>query len=299
MSAPKPPCGTERGYRWHYKQGDTNCAPCRKAWSLSRKRQHIFGGNFYRDGGRARQHLKGLVEVGMTYPAIAKRAGINEDTIYMLVSGRVRRVTEPVESAILGVQPCPSPTGLISSAGTLRRIHALMAIGWSHDEISAHCGMSTKVLANSRRPRVTVRVATAVRVTYDELSMTPGPNRVTESRAARLGYAPPLAWDDETIDDPDAQPDLGADPEPRGKVAESRASRPLDEVAVERAMAGMLRFPPSSLPIPELLEAIRRLAARGMSDHQIGQRLQMKRDTVCQNRKRHGIPAGQPRESAA
>ena len=39
---------------------------------------------------------------------------------------------------------------------------------------------------------------------YDELAMRPGPS----ARNRRLGYPPPLAWDD--IDDPAATPDLGA-----------------------------------------------------------------------------------------
>ena len=37
---------------------------------------------------------------------------------------------------------------------------------------------------------------------YDELSMRQGPS----VRNRRLGYPPPLAWDDETIDDPRARP---------------------------------------------------------------------------------------------
>lgn len=38
--------------------------------------------------------------------------------------------------------------------------------------------------------------------------MTPGPSNRVRARAARAGWAPPLAWDD-NIDDPDAVPDLG------------------------------------------------------------------------------------------
>lgn len=39
--------------------------------------------------------------------------------------------------------------------------------------------------------------------------MIPGPSQRTRARAVRVGLVPPLAWDDETLDDPDAAPAPG------------------------------------------------------------------------------------------
>lgn len=67
---------------------------------------------------------------------------------------------------------------------------------------------------------VTVATRDAVRALYDELwdAIPPAAawrERQATSRArglaARYGWAPPMAWDDETIDDPAAVPDLGED----------------------------------------------------------------------------------------
>jgi hypothetical protein len=72
----------------------------------------------------------------------------------------------------------------------------------------------------------------------------------------------------------------------------------VDEVAVERIMAGTLR-PPRHARSLERIEAIRQLAGRGMSDIAIGARLGMKTSAVFQARSRHDIPAGKPRGEAA
>jgi hypothetical protein len=45
-----------------------------------------------------------------------------------------------------------------------------------------------------------------VRVVYDRMSMTPGTSAYARNRAERQGWLPPLAWDDEMIEDPDYVP---------------------------------------------------------------------------------------------
>lgn len=97
----------------------------------------------------------------------------------------------------------------VSSMGTLRRLEALRALGYSIMTISRECGISEKTLRNPWYRGTTVHrtTAEAVAAVYDRLHMIvpEGPYAKRERRAAaRRGFVPPLAWDD--IDDPDETP---------------------------------------------------------------------------------------------
>jgi DNA-directed RNA polymerase specialized sigma24 family protein len=107
--------------------------------------------------------------------------------------------------------------------------------------------------------RVHRDTAAKVRALYNELSMTPGPSPRSRRLAKAKGWPPPLAFDDETIDDPDVQPNRGW-----GAVAE-----PIDEVAVLRA----LRSRDTRLRPVERAEVVRRLTDAGMSATEIAARL--------------------------
>ena len=76
-----------------------------------------------------------------------------------------------------------------------------------------------------------------------------------------------------------------------------RGAAELDEIAVARIMAGTLAVPagPNARYGAELAEAIRRLAARGLDDTHVGERVGRSKDAVTQIRTRNGIPAGVPR----
>lgn len=99
-------------------------------------------------------------------------------------------------------------TRSVDATGTRRRIQALMALGWPGHAIAGHCGWRTgeAVFEITRRNWVQRSTAEAVAHVYEHLSMTPGPSAQTRARAARMGWPPPLAWDD--IDNPDEQPDV-------------------------------------------------------------------------------------------
>jgi hypothetical protein len=115
------------------------------------------------------------------------------------------------------------PMVLVDGAGTRRRLQALIARGWSKRKLALRLGMKPSnfgITFVGRRVRAST--ARAVRVLYDELWDVAPPeathgDRIAASRARRYartqGYAPPLAWDDDTIDDPAAKPE-GAGPAP-------------------------------------------------------------------------------------
>jgi hypothetical protein len=94
---------------------------------------------------------------------------------------------------------------------TARKIRALMAIGYTRQQISDASGVGDKkyisVLARGST-RIYPQTAAAINHLYDRWHMTPqvttAAKRVVTS-ARRQGWAPPLAWDD--INDPDCAPD--------------------------------------------------------------------------------------------
>ena len=97
-----------------------------------------------------------------------------------------------------------------ASIGVTRRLRALNALGYSQqdlaDRLGAHYSWICKLMSNGRA-QVNPDTVTRIADLYNQLSMTPGSSERAR-RAARIkGWAPPLAWDDDTIDDPHAQPD--------------------------------------------------------------------------------------------
>ena len=105
-----------------------------------------------------------------------------------------------------------TPTPDIDSTGTSRRLQALAATGWPAHALTTHTGLAAGHLGQlryGRRHRVRRDTATLIATVYDQLWDTPGPSRHMRERANHFGWQPPLAWSDDTIDNPDARPDTG------------------------------------------------------------------------------------------
>ena len=108
----------------------------------------------------------------------------------------------------------------VDATGTHRRLDGLMAIGWSLPRLEREGGFADWSLRDlKKKRRVYRKTAEAVTALYDRLSLTPPTCTTKEERlsvaravstARRNGYAPPMAWDDDTIDDPAGKP---ADPQ--------------------------------------------------------------------------------------
>lgn len=139
----------------------------------------------------------------------------------------------------------PGKAGHVDATGTRRRIQALAAMGWSANVIASRVGISEETLSKWRSATLVSR-GTAKKVArwYDELSMLNPPVRdrwerysvgSTKGRARAAGWAPPLAWDEETIDDPTAVPETGWEPDRR--TPERWLTRH-DETLVEAALRG-------------------------------------------------------------
>lgn len=158
---------------------------------------------------------------------------------------------------------------MVDATGTRRRVQALARIGWPLSELADRLGVRFQNVHDyTTRERTRRTSAAKVAALYDELSMIPGPSSSAAKRAAAKGWAPPLAWDDDTIDDPRARPNWG--------VAASRLVKPIDDIAVTRAMHGdRVR-----LTRQERAEAARRLKAHGLSANEISRRLHIEQRSV-------------------
>lgn len=128
---------------------------------------------------------------------------------------------------------------VVDSTGTRRRIQALQAMGWTRRLIAEAAQIDAEVIMNASRKKATVytRTARQIRRVYDRLSMTPGPSQLARRRALAKGWVPPLAWDEDAIDDPATGP---AETSPRD-------SEPaVDHVLIRRALDGQrVEAPPA------------------------------------------------------
>ncbi|MBI4900922.1 MAG: hypothetical protein HY829_10645 [Actinobacteria bacterium] len=183
-------------------------------------------------GDTVRAHLRELMDAGMGWKRIAAAAGVGCSTVYPILYGKHlsnpahpdhrpprKQVRREVAEKLLAVRYMPAGGTLIESTGARRRLQALVAIGWSQTRLAAVLGMelanlNTLILGRGQR-MVTQKTADAVRALYDRCWLAPPipANRFEQSGITRArhvaqdhDWAPPLAWDDDEIDDPDARP---------------------------------------------------------------------------------------------
>jgi hypothetical protein len=102
----------------------------------------------------------------------------------------------------------------VDPAGTRRRLQALYALGWGWKDIGDRLSMTNQVIyriASGKHATVMERTADKIAALYDQLSdvrpIGPTANWIRSS-ARRHKFLPPIAWDDDTMDDPAAMPSL-------------------------------------------------------------------------------------------
>jgi plasmid maintenance system antidote protein VapI len=217
--SPLPPHGTAARGTGRPAQGipGCKCQPCRdaklKADSL-RALANLSGRPVRVPAAPVATHLRNLLDAGMGWRRITHASHCSSSTISRILNGQ-EKVRRTVADRILAVQYRPAPGRTVNATGTRRRIQALIAIGHTITGIAAESGVDHSVINDILNGAPNVRGMTADRIAaaYDWLSRRPPvdnrPSSVTTSRnrAAREGWAPPAAWDDDEIDDPAAHPD--------------------------------------------------------------------------------------------
>lgn len=272
MSRPLPPHGTPARYYGTRTRPGCRCTPCRTTGARENKKRALerLAGN-PRDvpAGPVIAHIKKLHE-RMSYAQMEHASGVGRETIKKIAATGVRTVRRENARRILAVPlDAPLEGGYIAALGSTRRLRALYALGHHVHVIAHETGLARTTIhgfTTGSWTRIQPRHAAAIRAAYDRLSMSLGTSWQTWKTAQENNWAPPLAWDDETIDDPAARPR-------RGKA---RAQCDIDEVAVLRALRGE----PVPLNSRERTRAVEVGLLRGMGYDDVSDALRMDRDTV-------------------
>jgi hypothetical protein len=167
-----------------------------------------------------------LMGYGIGLKRIAAMAGVSNATLGKILYGDQTRNMPPrarvekhVAEGVLAVKPSLENLGNtvnVDAAGTRRRIQALVTIGWSQSRIGKRIGMDPQNFNRTiKAENVQAVTARKVKDLYEQLWNQPQTGTEWHSKAAATrarnyakahGWLPPLAWDDETIDDPDTAP---------------------------------------------------------------------------------------------
>lgn len=220
--------GTRIMYVIHKCRG-AECREAARAYEEKRRRQRLYGIQADRvDAQPVRDHVEFLRVNGVSYKALSKAAGVAHSAITAMLHGRAERGHAPyarvhrtTAEKILAVKPTMDNMAAgrnIDSTGTHRRIQALVTLGYSITNLGSRLNISgSNMWAMLNQDHVVVSTARKVRALYSQLWDVP--NTATEwqhlaaaTRAknyAKLhGWLPPMAWDDDLIDDPNHAPVL-------------------------------------------------------------------------------------------
>jgi transcriptional regulator with XRE-family HTH domain len=228
----------QHGTATMYKLDRCRCVPCTDAATAEERRRRLdaFIGTEPRrvDAGPVREHVRSLQAAGIGYKRVAALAGVAPSTVAKIIhrdpsradGGPRARVEPETARRILAVRAAVdtvSDGGVIDGTGTLRRLHALHARGWSRRALAARLGVEHNTLTHIEKAETSSgRLARAVRALYEELWDQAPPSATPAERAAitrtlrwaeQHQWVPPAAWDDDLIDDPSAVPAVQADEE--------------------------------------------------------------------------------------
>lgn len=151
-------------------------------------------------------HLAKLARQGMGYRAVARAAEVSQTTVQAIRNGTRASTSAETRAAIMAVRSDPF---WVPTVGLGRRLRALAWMGYSQAVLAQRSGTVVAVIQDLMADITKLaRHDNAARIcaAYDELWQTPGPSKRSRNHAIRHGWAPPMAWDDDTIDDPKAKP---------------------------------------------------------------------------------------------
>lgn len=220
------------------------CYPCR-VYNAGRLREARAGALPPSDQAGAWEALDALLAAGLTLTAIGDTAAVSERTIRKALAarqaGQEHRWRRDVIDRLKAAADSPAPArGRIRALGATRRLQALAADGYDATYLAQHTHLAIGFLRALRAGRcstlIDVRAHQEVARLFTLLDGRPGDSRTSRALAARKGWAPGVAWDEDTIDDPGASPQ-GIERLSRRQRAAQVDLYP-DEVAVHQVMSG-------------------------------------------------------------
>lgn len=179
----------------------------------------------YIDAQPIREHILALKAAGIGHKRLSRLTGVSHNTIQIILTGRPERGTGPNKQVWrrtadkLMAVPIPEiphhtvAAGVkVPALGTRRRLQALVAFGYSRSDLCRRLGIQVSnghKLFLEDHDRVLASTARAVEALFNELQMTPGTSPRARNEGQRRGWPLPMAWDEDTIDDPSARADAG------------------------------------------------------------------------------------------
>lgn len=219
MARPRQPLvhGTRSAYTNH----SCRCDACRTANSTSQAKTRLkkFYGTYdkYVDAKEVRNQLLVLLGSGLSLAQIARATGISRQGLGRILAGHTTRALRTSAEKIRAVPADPLVAGgpdlKVPAVGAVRRLQALGAIGYTMVDLAGRLGVDRINIdryLRGRWRRMPHKFHADVCALYEQLWNRPVDNHRAKSMASAKGWAPPMAWDDDTIDDPSAVPELGA-----------------------------------------------------------------------------------------
>lgn len=196
---------------------------------------------------RAQKILRRATEAGMTYAQMAEQIDVNRTTLGPIADGRVKSPTREVYNKILGLRiEADIPEGRTRHHGarqdptaTMRKFQALHALGFPVQALAPMLDWDppyARYFLRAKPKYVYAAIAQGVSDLYAKLQnanpadfgVTPGYAAAARARALSYGFAPPAAWDEDTIGDPSAFAQwTGACGTPEGRAIHKREGIPM------------------------------------------------------------------------
>lgn len=211
---------------------DPACVEHRRRYQKHWRYERAHGKKRLTDATPARLKIATLQGMGWSLRSIAAAADTSPTVISRITKGQAS-VQVKVGRAILAIdtEQVPSRASkqtiepFVPRVGAVRRIQALLRMGWTHEEMFRRSGIRTGCVLHQQGRWITRSTHDALAAMYRELCTTLGPSERTRGRAERRGYLAPTEWND-----------IDLDPEP--DALEPEDDDEIDEVVVQRVLAG-------------------------------------------------------------
>ena len=195
------------------------CGPCRAAHSAHVKRIRLLRSRGVRrliDAAPTRDRLKDLTAT-MSITDVAAATGVDPAGLRRILNGKAKHVWAKTAARVAAAKPAESVHAWVPVLGVRRRLQALIAIGWTQQQIAKRSGLSPQQVWQLLNTAAKVHVSTWRRVcaVYDALGTvlptgaSPAARAgitVARRTAAAKGWVSALAWDDADLDNPKARP---------------------------------------------------------------------------------------------
>lgn len=195
---------------------------CNTCYMSYRNKQIAYGRwtTMHVDAEPVRRHITALKDRGVGVRRIQEISGVSRSAIQRIMRGQPTR-NQPPRSSVwrhtaIKIMAIPldadnrSRGSLVEAIGSVRRLRALQAIGWTQTEIARRMGWTVQNLNRyfiSEPDSIRAGTAQEIAALFDQLQLIPGPSQRARNYASKRGWPPPLAWYEDAIDDPTAAPD--------------------------------------------------------------------------------------------